>query len=123
MIIGIDHIQLTMPKGQEEKAREFYEHVLGLPEVTKPPQLAVRGGCWFGSGTVMVHLGVQDDFVPARKAHPAFLVTDLAALRKQLVGAGYEMIEDDAVPGVERFFTFDPFGNRLEFIQEGRSFG
>lgn len=122
MITGIDHVHLAMPRGEEERARAFYGELLGLPEVPKPAQLAVRGGCWFGSATVMVHLGVQDNFVPARKAHPAFIVAGLDELRVRLTAAGYEVIDDDAVPEVRRFFTFDPFGNRLEFIQEGRSF-
>lgn len=122
MITGLDHVQLAMPPNQEDRAREFYGSLLGLMEVSKPEQLASRGGCWFQSGRVAVHLGVQQDFVPAKKAHPAFIVSDLDALRERLANAGYEVIVDTWVPGVKRVHSSDPFGNRLEFIQEGDSF-
>lgn len=122
MITGLDHVQLAMPPNQEDRAREFYGSLLGLMEVSKPEQLASRGGCWFQSGRVAVHLGVQQDFVPAKKAHPAFIVSDLDALRERLANAGYEVIVDTSVPGVKRVHSSDPFGNRLEFIQEGDSF-
>lgn len=122
MIVGLDHVQLAMPPHQEERARAYYGALLGFKEVPKPEGLAGRGGCWFESGPVSVHLGVQHDFVPARKAHPAFVVSDLDALRERLTSAGYEVTVDTAVPGVKRFHTSDPFGNRLEFIQEGESF-
>lgn len=122
MITGLDHVQLAMPPNQEGRARDFYGSLLGLKEVPKPEQLAPRGGCWFRSGSAEVHLGVQQDFVPAKKAHPAFVVSDLDALRERLASAGYEVIADTSVPGVKRFHTWDPFGNRLEFIQEGERF-
>lgn len=122
MIIRLDHVQLAMPADQEDRAREYYGSLLGLEEVPKPESLAARGGCWFESGSVSVHLGVQQDFVPAKKAHPAFIVTDLEALGERLEKAGYEVIVDTSVPGVKRFHTSDPFGNRLEFIQDGTGF-
>ena len=122
MITGLDHVLLAMPPNQEDRAREFYGSLLGLKEVAKPESLAARGGCWFESGRAAVHLGVQEDFVPARKAHPAFTVTDLDTLRERIANAGYEIVVDTEVPGVKRFHTVDPFGNRLEFIQDGQSF-
>lgn len=118
MITGLHHVLLAMPKGEEDRARMFYGSILGLVEVPKPPTLASRGGCWFRGPTVEVHLGIQDDFIPARKAHPAFTVSDLATLRERLVSAGCEVQDDDELPGVKRFHTSDPFGNRLEFIQD-----
>lgn len=122
MITSFDHILLEMPPGQEDRARAFYGSLLGLREVAKPPSLAARGGCWFAIGRITVHLGVQRDFVPAKKAHPAFTATDLGELREQLLSAGHEVIDDAAVPGVARIYTYDPFGNRLEFIQDGQGF-
>jgi catechol 2,3-dioxygenase-like lactoylglutathione lyase family enzyme len=117
--IGIDHVQLAMPAGREHDARRFYVDVLGLGEVPKPPGLAGRGGCWFASadGSVAVHLGVEDDFRPARKAHPAFVVTDLDAMRVRLADFGAEIVEDDSVD-VGRCYTADPFGNRIELVAE-----
>lgn len=122
MITGFDHVNLGMPEGQEDKARSFYGELLGLSEVRKPDAFASRGGCWFTGQRVNVHLGVQRDFRPAEKAHVAFTVTDLDEPAQRLAAAGYPVIWDDVVPEVRRFFTADPFGNRLEFIQEGRSF-
>lgn len=108
-----------MPAGGEHAARRFYAGVLGLAEVPKPPGLAGRGGCWFATldGGVAVHLGVEDDFRPARKAHPAFVVAELDALRVRLAEAGIEIGEDDSID-VDRFYTADPFGNRIEFVAE-----
>ncbi len=119
LIIAIDHVQLAMPAGREAEARRFYSNGLGLREVPKPAGLAGRGGCWFASpdGSIAVHLGVEDDFRPARKAHPAFVVADLDGLRESLTGAGAEIAEDDAIH-VRRFYTADPFGNRIEFMAE-----
>jgi Methylase involved in ubiquinone/menaquinone biosynthesis len=117
-----DHVQLAMPEGQEELARRFYGDVLGLPEVPKPEPLASRGGCWFEKDGVIVHLGVQKDFVPASKAHPAFTVADVDALSKRIAEAGYKVVPDDALPEKKRFYAFDPFGNRIEFIQDGLGF-
>ena len=122
LIKGLDHFQLAMPPGEEETARGFYRDILGLIEIPKPQNLQARGGCWFEGPTVQLHLGVQPDFSPARKGHPAFLVFDLAALQEQLELAGVAVIPDQAVPGVRRFYAADPFGNRLEFIQDGDGF-
>lgn len=117
---GIDHVQLAMPVGQEGKARRFYGELLGLVEVDKPPRLSARGGCWFvdRAGAIHIHLGVDPDFRPATKAHPAFVVRDLEPLRRRLEPAGGEVVEDDAIAGVRRFYAADPFGNRLEFVAE-----
>jgi catechol 2,3-dioxygenase-like lactoylglutathione lyase family enzyme len=115
-ITGIDHVQLAMPAGQEEAAREFYARTLGIPEVPKPPDLARRGGAWFEDGAVKVHLGVEADFRPARKAHPAFIVQDLATLVATLRSKGHEIVPADGVPGIFRVHVADPFGNRLELI-------
>lgn len=115
MITGYDHVQVAIPEAAEEQARAFYGALLGMGEQPKPPALAVRGGCWFRSGAAMLHLGVETPFVPARKAHPAFVTDDLDALAARLRDAGYECRYSDGVPGVRRFHTFDPFGNRLEF--------
>src|SRR5690606_6097718 len=107
---GLDHVQLAMPAGEEERARSFYGGVLGLKEVTKPSTLVGRGGCWFAQNHVVVHLGVQEDFAPALKAHAAFTVADLESLSNSLDRSGYAVIPDAAVVGVRRFYTFDPFG-------------
>jgi catechol 2,3-dioxygenase-like lactoylglutathione lyase family enzyme len=115
-IVALDHIQLAMPKGGEAEARAFYQDLLGIPEVPKPANLAARGGCWFERDAVKVHLGVDPEFRPARKAHPAFLVDDLAALRATLAIAGIDVRHDQPLPGYDRFYVDDPFGNRLEFL-------
>lgn len=116
VILGFDHVQLTAPRGMEEQARAFYGATLGLSEIAKPTALAGRGGVWFRCGARELHLGVEDDFQPQRKAHTAFRVTDLAGLRERLA-AGYAIVEDVPLPGRQRFETRDPFGNRLEFQQ------
>lgn len=121
-ITGIDHIQLALPPGGEEAARSFYEGVLGLAEMPKPEALRARGGCWFSGPGVHVHLGVEADFAPARKAHPAFLVDDLDACQRRLAEAGVSITPDTTLAGVRRFYAPDPFGNRLEFIQHGDGF-
>ena len=113
----IDHVLLAMPAGREEDARAFYQQILGIPEAVKPPLLAARGGCWFEAGEVKVHLGVEKNFVPARKAHPAFIVDDLAALIGHLKQAGYRLSEDAPLEGYDRAFVDDPFGNRIELLQ------
>lgn len=97
----------------------FYEGLLRLPRVDKPPDLERRGGCWFESDSTRVHLGVEDDFSPARKAHPALLVTDLGSIRRRLEGAGAEVVDDEPLPGFDRFYVHDPFGNRLEMFSLG----
>ena len=116
-IRGLDHVQLAMPAGQEDVARAFYRDLLGLPETPKPPHLAKRGGCWFESETVKIHLGVEQDFRPARKAHPALLVQDLPALVKVLRDANVELVDDEPLEGYDRIYAYDPFGNRLELME------
>ena len=113
---AVDHVQLAMPRGQEAAARAFYVEALGMTELPKPPELASRGGCWFASGDVQLHLGVEDDFRPARKAHPGLRCTDLDALLARLRNCGSAIREDSAVPGTRRAFVDDPFGNRIELI-------
>lgn len=116
-IYAIDHVQLAMPAGQEEQARAFYTGILGLAEVAKPLQLAGRGGAWFASGAVQLHLGVEADFRPARKAHPALLVDDLAALLEVCRQHGVNIQTDVPLAGYQRAHIFDPFGNRIEIMQ------
>jgi catechol 2,3-dioxygenase-like lactoylglutathione lyase family enzyme len=116
-ITGYDHVQVALPAGGEAAAREFYGALLGMTEVAKPPELAARGGCWFTSGEAVLHLGVEEPFRPARKAHPAFVVDDLDALAVTLTAAGHSCVPAAEIPGVRRFHTVDPFGNRLEFQQ------
>lgn len=115
-IIGLDHIQIAIPEGGEDKARAFYADLLGMNEVPKPDNLS-PSGCWFERGGVDLHIGVDPDFVPARKAHPALLVDDLAGLRAKLEKAGIETRDDKPVEGYSRFFASDPFGNRIELMQ------
>jgi catechol 2,3-dioxygenase-like lactoylglutathione lyase family enzyme len=116
-ILAIDHVQLAMPPGAEAQARAFYGRVLGLRELPKPPTLALRGGIWFGNGLVQIHLGVESEFRPARKAHPALLVDDLDSLEAACRDAGFEPMRDTSLPGYARFYVADPFGNRLEFLE------
>jgi len=117
-IIGIDHVQLAMPAGQEERARGFYGDALGLPETPKPPDLAQRGGCWFESDRVKIHVGVDKNFHPATKAHPGLLVSDLDAIIERCRERGFDIIDDSPVDGYRRVFVNDPFGNRLELMQK-----
>jgi catechol 2,3-dioxygenase-like lactoylglutathione lyase family enzyme len=121
-IIGLDHVQLAMPAGAEAEARAFYAGLLHLREIPKPEQLAARGGCWFTAPGFQLHLGVEQPFSPARKAHPALLVSDLEALKEHLSQAGVEVTPDTTVPGVRRCYIADPFGNRIELIQAGDGF-
>ena len=114
--IAIDHVQLAMPRGEEEDARRFYCDLLGMMEVPKPPELAKRGGCWFESGGVQIHLGVENDFRPAKKAHSALRCRDYEALLQRLQAASVEVHEADDIPGVRRCHIFDCFGNRIELI-------
>jgi catechol 2,3-dioxygenase-like lactoylglutathione lyase family enzyme len=116
-IVGIDHVQLAIPERGEDQARAFYVGVLGFTEVPKPANLAKRGGVWFVSGSAHVHLGVEKDFHSARKAHPAFRVHHLEALRATCVAAGYTITEDEPLPGHQRFYVNDPFGNRIEVVE------
>jgi catechol 2,3-dioxygenase-like lactoylglutathione lyase family enzyme len=114
--IAIDHVQLAMPGGEEEAARRFYRDVLGMDEIVKPKALAARGGCWFASGPVLLHLGVETEFRPARKAHPALRCRDYVQLLQRIEGAGIEIVADEALPGVRRCYVHDPFGNRIELV-------
>ena len=116
-VVALDHLQLAMPPAREAEARAFYGDLLGLRELTKPANLAVRGGVWFQLGTQQLHLGVEGDFRPAKKAHPAFLVRDLAGLRARLEQNGFEPCEDEPLQGYERCYVADPFGNRLELME------
>jgi len=115
-ILGFDHVQLAMPKGGEEQARAFYVRLLGLVELPKPPELAGNGGAWFQCGTLQLHLGVEKEFRPAYKAHPALRVEQLDELLDSLRGAGFEAVDDTSVPEIRRAFTADPFGNRIELV-------
>jgi catechol 2,3-dioxygenase-like lactoylglutathione lyase family enzyme len=116
-LYAIDHVQLAMPPQQEERARAFYSGVLGLEEQVKPPNLAKRGGVWFARGALKVHLGVEPDFRPAQKAHPAFLVDDLPEILERCRRGGYRIATDEPLEGYERAYVYDPFGNRLELLQ------
>jgi catechol 2,3-dioxygenase-like lactoylglutathione lyase family enzyme len=119
----LDHVQLAMPVGGEEQARIFYARLLGMTEEPKPESLKGRGGCWFRSAGCHVHLGVDPEFRPQRKAHPAFIVEDVADLAERLAASGFQVIWDDLLPDQKRFYTHDPFGNRLEFIRTSDGFG
>lgn len=114
---GLHHVQLAIPTGGEDAARAFWGGVLGMTELVKPPELAARGGCWFRSGRLEVHLGVEEPFTPAGKAHPGMLVDDLDRVVDALLGAGREVRRDKAFPGFDRCYAADPFGNRLEFLE------
>lgn len=115
-VLRLDHVQIAAPTGSEGAARRFYGELLGLPEVTKPAPLLARGGAWFQVGLHQLHVGIEEPFVPARKAHPAFAVDDLDELAGRLKAANVSVTWDQALPEVRRFFAFDPFGNRLEFL-------
>jgi catechol 2,3-dioxygenase-like lactoylglutathione lyase family enzyme len=112
---ALDHVQIAMPAGGEAAARRFFGDLIGLAELPKPAALAARGGCWFQLGDVQLHLGVEADFRPALKAHVALRVADLPGLQQRLAAAGHAIRADDPVDGHARFFTADPFGNRIEF--------
>ena len=116
-VIGIEHVQLAMPPGEEQRARDFYCGLLGIPEISKPPELAQRGGAWFERHPLKIHLGVEADFRPARKAHPGLLVEDLKSLVQRLRGAGYPVIDDQPLEGYFRVYVSDPFGNRIELME------
>ncbi len=116
-VIRLDHVQLAMPPGGEARARAFFTEGLGIPEVPKPATLALRGGCWFERGELKIHLGVETDFRPARKAHPALQVRDLHRLVEKLRGLGYAVKDDEALPGFHRVYVDDPFGNRIELLE------
>jgi catechol 2,3-dioxygenase-like lactoylglutathione lyase family enzyme len=116
-ILGLDHVQLAMPAGQEAQARSFYCGVLGLTEEQKPPNLARRGGAWFRGGTLRLHLGVDPNFHPAGKAHPALLVSGLADLLRRCEAAGFSPVRDEPLDGFDRAYVLDPFGNRIELLE------
>jgi catechol 2,3-dioxygenase-like lactoylglutathione lyase family enzyme len=116
-ILGIDHVQVAAPEGSEGAARAFYGGLLGLTEIPKPAALAARGGCWFRAGEQELHVGVEEPFAPARKAHPGLVASELAALAERLRDAGHEVAFDESIPGAARFHVADPFGNRLEVRQ------
>lgn len=116
-VVRLDHVQLAMPAGREVEAVAFYEGLLGIDQVPKPPHLAARGGCWFERGDLKVHLGVDASFRPATKAHPAFAVTDVRALAATLATAGHRVVDDEPLEGYDRVYVDDPFGNRIELLQ------
>ena len=120
VLVALHHVQLAMPRGEEAAARAFWAGVLGMTELAKPPVLAARGGCWFRSGGVEVHLGVEAPFAAARKAHPGLLVEDLRGVATILEAAGRPVTWDDEFPGHARLYTEDPFGNRLELLEPRR---
>jgi len=115
VIVGLDHVQVAAPPGGEDEARRFYGGTLGLEEIAKPPLLAARGGVWFRAGAHELHVGVEQEFAPARKAHPAFAVADLEALAARIGDVAWP--DPAEIPGVRRFHCHDPFGNRLEFVE------
>lgn len=119
-VVRLDHVQLAMPAGLESEAVAFYEGVLGIPQVPKPDHLAARGGCWFEDGDLKVHLGVDADFRPAAKAHPAFIVDDVRSLAAAVVAAGFSVNDDEPLDGFDRVYVTDPFGNRIELMQPSR---
>ena len=116
-ILALDHVQLAMPAGEEATARAFYSGVLGLVEELKPANLAVRGGVWFRGGTLRLHLGVEQEFRAARKAHPAILVRGLTELAEKCRAAGFPPVTDEPLAGYDRVYVFDPFGNRIELLE------
>jgi catechol 2,3-dioxygenase-like lactoylglutathione lyase family enzyme len=117
-ILGVDHVQVAAPAGCEPEARAFYGGLLGLEELPKPEPLRARGGCWFRAGEQELHVGVEEPFAPARKAHPGLVVDGLDELAERLRAAGIEVAYDETIPGTARFHVADPFGNRLELRAE-----
>jgi catechol 2,3-dioxygenase-like lactoylglutathione lyase family enzyme len=117
MIAAVDHVQLAAPPGSEPQLRTYYADILGMTEIPKPPVLAARGGCWFQYGPVQLHLGIEEDFRPAKKAHPGLRVTSIEAYARRLEERGAKVVRDDSLPGHRRFYSEDPVGNRLEFLE------
>ena len=117
MIAAVDHVQLAAPPGTEDALRAYYVDTLGMTEIPKPPALAARGGCWFQAGPVQLHLGIEKDFRPARKAHPGLRVVDIEAYAELLAARGARITWDGDLPGDRRFYSHDPVGNRLEFLE------
>lgn len=120
---GLHHVQLAIPPGAEDLCRAFWGDILGMTELEKPPVLAARGGCWFRGGGLEVHLGVEEDFRPSKKAHPGILINSLHAFAAHLEKQGVGVTWDDNFPGHDRFYAFDKLGNRLEFLEPVRSAG
>ena len=118
--MNIDHVLLAIPPGSEDEARAFFVGLLGMIEEEKPPGLQTRQGCWFRLGSCKIHVGVDVDFRPQRKAHPAFVVDEIDRLGDRLGESGHKVVWDDAIPGSRRFFSADPFGNRIEFLEKSR---
>ncbi len=116
-ITGLDHIQLAAPPQSELKARAFYGQLLGMTEIPKPENLRSRGGCWFQCGSQELHIGIQENFSAAKKAHPGFTIQAMGELKTRIEAAGYMISEDLPIDGRQRFFTHDPFGNRIEFLE------
>jgi catechol 2,3-dioxygenase-like lactoylglutathione lyase family enzyme len=119
--LGLHHVQLALPPAEEEMCRRFYVDILGMTEIEKPPVLAARGGLWVRSDNLEIHLGVEEDFRPARKAHPGILVADIDALAERLTGLGVAVTWDDNFPGHRRFYAIDCHENRLEFLSPERA--
>jgi catechol 2,3-dioxygenase-like lactoylglutathione lyase family enzyme len=117
MLTALDHVQLAAPAGSEDALRRFYGDALGMTQTPKPPALAARGGCWFEAGEVRLHLGIEKDFRPARKAHPGLRVTGIEAYAARLAAHGVRITWDGDLPGHRRFYADDPVGNRLEFLE------
>ncbi|SDZ35988.1 Catechol 2,3-dioxygenase [Evansella caseinilytica] len=117
----IDHVQLAAPEGSESRAKNFFTGVLGLEELEKPPALRKRGGVWFRCGSTQIHIGIEEPFSPAKKAHPAFEVENIIDLKKHLTKSGITYIEDDLLPGADRIYVYDPFGNRMELLEWRKS--
>lgn len=115
-VLGLDHVQVAMPRGEEDRARSFYADLLGLNEIPKPDAMAGRGGMWFQCGQLQLHLGIEEPFSPARKAHPALRIRAYENLLAKLVASGYAVARDTMLSDVSRAFVSDPFGNRIELI-------
>jgi len=122
-VLGLDHVQVAIPRGEEDRARTFYSGLLGLEEMPKPGAAAQRGGAWFQCGRLQLHLGVEEPFSPARKAHPALRIRRYEELLAKLIAAGYRVAQDTSLPDVRRSFVSDPFGNRVELIDGENSAG
>ena len=120
MEMQLHHVQVSGPRGCEESMRAFYVGVLGMTEIAKPERLRARGGVWFRAGAAEIHVGIEEPFAPARKAHPGIAVADVDGLAERVGASGAPVAWDDNIPGLRRFHTSDPVGNRLEFQQAGR---
>ncbi len=116
-ITAIDHIQVAAPQGAEAAARNYYGTILGMDELEKPPVLRARGGCWFQCGGQQIHIGIENEFRPAKRAHPALRVSNFDELRSRLLSEGFEVRDSSEIPGTRRFFSDDPWGNRIEFVE------